>query len=74
MSGDLTNALELARRAVRGGAGTEAHVLMGKIFYAREQLTEAEDEFARALRARPGDPEATRYLTLVRQDLARGEK
>jgi serine/threonine protein kinase len=70
-SGDLARAMELARRAVREGAGSEGHVIMGKIFYARNQLSEAEAEFQRALGASPQDAEASRYLGLVREDLAR---
>jgi serine/threonine-protein kinase len=70
-SGDLARAMELARRAVREGAGSEGHVIMGKIFYARNQLAEAEAEFQRALGASPQDAEASRYLGLVREDLGR---
>jgi hypothetical protein len=73
-SGDLTRAMELARRAVRDGAGSGGHVILGKIFYARNQLAEAEAEFKRALGASPQDPEAARYLALVRGDLGRSER
>lgn len=72
-SGDLSNALGLARRAAREGAGGEAHIIMGKIFYAQNQLPEAEAEFQKALRASPAHPEARRYLDLVRQDIQRGQ-
>jgi serine/threonine-protein kinase len=68
-SGDLSTALDLARRAVRENGGGEAHLIMGKIFYSRNQLPEAEAEFERAQQAR--QPDASRYLDLVRQDLAR---
>lgn len=68
-SGDLVNALDLARRALREGAGGEGHIVMGKILYARNQLSEAEAEFENAVRASPSDAEASRYLDLVRQDL-----
>jgi hypothetical protein len=70
-SGDLSSALVLARRAAREGAGGEAHLIMGKIFYAQDRLAEAEAEFERARKANPGDGEAVRYLDLVRQDLSR---
>jgi hypothetical protein len=65
-NGDLSTALSLARQAARDGAGGDANLLMGRIFYARNQLAEAEAEFERAQRA--GQPEASRYLDLVRED------
>jgi len=68
-SGDLSTALALARQAARDGAGGDANLLMGRIFYARNQLEEAEAEFRRAKQA--NQPEATRYLELVREDLRR---
>jgi len=73
-SGDLTRAMELARRAVRDGAGSGGHIILGKIYYARNQLAEAEAEFQRALGASPQDPEAARYLGLVREDLGRSRR
>jgi hypothetical protein len=73
-SGDLSSALVLARRAAREGAGGEAHLIMGRIFYAQDRLAEAEAEFDRARKANPRDPEAVRYLELVRRDLSRAAR
>ena len=70
-SGDLSSALVLARRAAREGAGGKAHLIMGKIFYAQNQLVEAQAEFEKARQADPGAFEAVRYLDLVRKDLER---
>jgi hypothetical protein len=71
-SGDLSGALILARRAAHEGAGGEAHLIMGKILYAQNQLEAALDEFEKAKQATPGSPEAVRYVDMVRQDLGRG--
>jgi serine/threonine protein kinase len=71
-SGDFSAALTLARQAVRDGAGGEANLLMGRIFYARNQLAEAEAEFVRAQQA--DQPEAGRYLDLVREDRRRARE
>jgi hypothetical protein len=46
--------------------------MMGKIFYARNQLAEAEGEFERARQA--AEPEAARYLEMVRDDRGRAPR
>lgn len=71
-SGDLTGAMALARQAAHEGAGGGAHLMMGKIFYARNQLAEAEAEFERARQA--SQPEAARYLDMVREDRGRAPR
>ena len=70
-SGDLAQAMELARQAVREGAAGGGHLVMGKIFYAKNQLAAAEAEFQKAHGAAPDDPETGRYLELVRADLGK---
>jgi tRNA A-37 threonylcarbamoyl transferase component Bud32/tetratricopeptide (TPR) repeat protein len=68
-SGDLPAALDLARDAAREGAGVDAQLMMGKVFYAQNKLAEAEAAFERATRLNPRSAEAQRYLDLVRRDL-----
>lgn len=73
-SGDLKAAYERARDAVRAGGGSRARVVLGKVLFAQNRLTLAEQEFAEVVRAEPGNAEAARYLASVRRELAKGER
>jgi serine/threonine protein kinase len=71
--GDLKTAYEKAREAVRSGGGSRARVVLGRILFAQNRLTLAEQEFAEVVRTDPGNAEATRYLLSVRRELAKGD-
>ena len=49
-------------------------MILGRILFAQNRLTLAEQEFAEVVRADPGNAEATRYLASVRRELAKGER
>jgi hypothetical protein len=72
--GDLKAAYAKAREAVRSGGGSNARVVLGRVLFAQSRLTLAEQEFAEAVRADPGNAEASRYLASVRREIARGER
>ena len=65
--GDTGAARALARQAANAGAGSPAHVLMGKVLMSERRFDEAEQEFAEAVRLDPGDARAARLLALVRE-------
>jgi ABC-type uncharacterized transport system YnjBCD ATPase subunit len=70
----LKTAYEKGREAVRAGGGSRARVILGRILFAQNRLTLAEQEFAEVVRAEPANAEATRYLASVRRELAKGER
>ena len=71
--GDLKAAYAKARAAVRSGGGAQARMVLGKVLFAQNRLTLAEQEFAEVVRVDPGNAEAARNLANVRRELARGE-
>lgn len=48
-------------------------MVLGKVLFAQNRLTLAEQEFAEIVRVDPGNAEAARNLANVRRELARGE-
>jgi hypothetical protein len=49
-------------------------MVLGKVLFAQDRLTLAEQEFAEIVRAEPGNADAARYLATVRRELARGDR
>jgi serine/threonine-protein kinase len=72
--GDLKTAYARAREAVRSGGGSRARMVLGKVLFAQNRLTLAEQEFAEIVRVEAGNAEAARYLANVRRELAKGER
>jgi serine/threonine protein kinase len=71
-AGSLDRAFQLANAAVQTGAGAPAHLILGKVFFARSDLARAELEFRKVASLRPGDREATRALEAIRAQAAHG--
>jgi eukaryotic-like serine/threonine-protein kinase len=69
--GAYDRALALAHAAAQQGAGAPAHLLMGKVYFAKADLSRAEAEFRAVAALRPDDPEAPRFLDVIRKQ-ARG--
>jgi serine/threonine protein kinase len=69
--GDFDRAFALAQAAAQQGAGAPAHLIMGKVFFAKSDLPRAEAEFRTVAALRPDDPEAPRFLDVIRKQ-ARG--
>ena len=67
-AGAFDRAFGLARSAAQAGAGAPAHVIMGKIFFAKSDLAGAQAEFQQAAALRPDDPEAARFLEVLRKE------
>jgi serine/threonine protein kinase len=65
-TGALDRALELARAAASAGAGAGAHLIIGKVLFLQDKLTAADAEFREAARLNPEDPEAGRYLRVLK--------
>jgi serine/threonine protein kinase len=63
---DLAEALEFAQMALKQGAGTRGHILVGRIAARRKDFSAAQAAFEQALRLSPGNPQATRLLEKVR--------
>jgi len=63
---DITNALALARRAARQGAGAPAYVLIAGCLSIRRDYAGARSALRQALRISPGDAEAKRLLERLR--------
>jgi eukaryotic-like serine/threonine-protein kinase len=67
-AGAFDRAFGLARAAAQAGAGAPAHLIMGKVFFAKSDLAGAEAEFQQAAALRPDDPEAARFLEVLRKE------
>jgi serine/threonine-protein kinase len=70
-AGEFDRAFALAHAAAQQGAGAPAHLIMGKVFFAKSDLSRAEAEFRTVAALRPDDPEAPRFLDVIRKQ-ARG--
>jgi serine/threonine protein kinase len=66
-AGAFDRAFGLARAAAQAGAGAPAHLIMGKVYFTKSDLKSAEAEFQRAAALRPDDPEAARFLDVIRK-------
>ena len=71
-SGAYDRALALAHAAAQQGAGAPAHLLMGKVYFAKADLPRAEVEFRTVAALRPDDPEAPRFLEVIRKQALGG--
>jgi len=67
-AGAFDRAFALARAAAQAGAGAPAHLIMGKVFFTKSDLKSAEAEFQKAAALRPDDPEAARFLDVIRKE------
>jgi hypothetical protein len=65
-AGAVEQAIGLARRAARSGAGARARIMAGRMLVHENRLAEAEGEFAAAVRLAPDDEEAAQWLARVR--------
>jgi eukaryotic-like serine/threonine-protein kinase len=70
--GAFDRAFALAHEAAQQGAGAPAHLIMGKVFFAKSDLSRAEAEFRTVAALRPDDPEAPRFLDVIRKQASGG--
>lgn len=71
-AGAFDRAFGLASAAAQAGAGAPAHLIMGKVFFSKSDLTEAEAEFRKVTALRPDDREAASFLEAIRKQAAHG--
>jgi serine/threonine-protein kinase len=71
-AGAFDRAFELASAAVQAGAGAPAHLIMGKVFFAKSDLPRAEAEFRKVAALRPNDAEAASFLEVIRKEGGHG--
>jgi Flp pilus assembly protein TadD len=67
-AGAFDRAFALANSAAQRGAGAPAHLIMGKVFFAKSDLSRAEAEFRAVAASRPDDPEAAQFLEVIRKE------
>jgi hypothetical protein len=70
-AGDFNRAYSLANAAAQAGAGANAYLIIGKVFFAKGDLPRAQAEFRRVTGLRPGDREATSFLEVIAKESGR---
>jgi hypothetical protein len=71
-AGAFDRAFAAARSAAQAGGGAPAHLIMGKVYFAKSDLPNAESEFRQVVALRPDDAEAARFLDVIRKQAHSG--